>query len=253
MAATTVALVPLAGGDLQSGTAAMLGAGMLCYQFAIGVTNDLADRELDARSGRAKPIADGRISAGAARRLAAVLIAAGLLATVALPLAAFMVGIAGLGCGLVYNAGLKRTVLSWLPLSIALPLVPVWVFLAVDRWETFLLWVLPVGAILGFALHAANQLPDVAADRRAGVTGSLHRMPARTVRLVAIGTFGVGASLAVIVLLGRDLELAMYGAGIAAAVAMLTRWTPRSGGRGLLFPLLAVGTAALSIVFLAAA
>ena len=88
---------------------------MLCLQFAIGITNDLADRGSDAVSKPYKPLSRGAVDAGSAAILAVVLMVAGLsaAATINVPTLAFF--IAGLGAGLAYNFALRRTVVSWVP------------------------------------------------------------------------------------------------------------------------------------------
>ncbi|MER3421242.1 MAG: ubiquinone biosynthesis protein UbiA, partial [Chloroflexota bacterium] len=77
----------------------------------------------------------------------------------------------GLGAGLAYDLWLKRTPYSALAYAVALPLVPLWVWTALERFTPALLWAWPVGALLGGALHLANAVPDLEADATAGVHG----------------------------------------------------------------------------------
>jgi 4-hydroxybenzoate polyprenyltransferase len=247
--AATLAIVPLADGDASVSVYVQLGLGMLLYQFAIGAANDLADREVDAAAKPWKPLVRGDLRPVEARAVVAACVAGGLIVTLALPLGAWLVGIAGLACGLAYDAALKRTVLSFLPLSLALPLVPVWVFLAVDAWEPLLWWVFPLGVLFGASLHLANQLPDLATER---IRGAAHRAGARRAALLAFGLFGAGASLAVVVLLFESRPRAAL-AGAAAFLAMvLAPRATRVFGRDGLFGVLAVTTAVIAVVFLSA-
>ncbi|MGH2611341.1 MAG: UbiA family prenyltransferase, partial [Tepidiformaceae bacterium] len=108
VAAVTVAIVPFADPDADVALYVVLGLGMLCYQFAIGVANDLADAATDAVSKPWKPIARGAVSRRAAVLLCAAFVGAGMLVTSGLDLWPWLVGIAGLACGLAYDMQFKR-------------------------------------------------------------------------------------------------------------------------------------------------
>ena len=86
---------------------------MLLYQFALGVANDVVDVEHDLATKPWKPVARGAISRRRATLLAAGLAGAGMLITSGLDLLPWLIGVAGLGCGLVYDVQLKRTPLSF--------------------------------------------------------------------------------------------------------------------------------------------
>src|SRR5690606_8208932 len=147
--------------DARAGRYAVLGLGMLLFQFAIGLTNDIVDIEDDRVAKPWKPLVRGDHSPRVARRLAAGFAVGGLLLTLTLPPIAWAIGALGLASGLAYDLRLKRTDFSWLPYSIALPLVPIWVHTATEAWRASLWWAVPLGAILGLALHLANQAPDL--------------------------------------------------------------------------------------------
>jgi 4-hydroxybenzoate polyprenyltransferase len=249
VALLTVALVPLADSDAPLWRYAVMGLGMLCYQFAIGVTNDIADLPHDRAYKPSKPLVAGTVAPRTALALALALILGGLVLTLALPFDAWLIGIAGLVCGLAYDLFLKRTALSWLPLSIAIPLVPAWVFVASDAWDPLLWWAFPLGGALGLALHLANQAPDVAAGEVIGLAG---RLGAERSRLLSLVLFGIAALVAAAVLLDR-------ATGLAACLAIISRGTHAAApharrylGRDGLFGLLAVASAALAVIFLAA-
>jgi 4-hydroxybenzoate polyprenyltransferase len=184
-----------------SGRVLTLTATMLCIQCAIGALNDWADRDLDARSKPAKPIPAGLI--GAHTALAAACLLGGVAALLAARSggAAWGLAMAGFGVGIAYDLGLKRTPFSALTYAVALPLVPIWVWTALDQASPALVAVLPVGFLLGLGLQLANALPDAEGDARAGVRGTLQWLGPELGRRVAWLSFG--AALAVAALLGR--------------------------------------------------
>jgi 4-hydroxybenzoate polyprenyltransferase len=248
VALLATALVPLADSGAPPSRYLVLGLGMLCYQFAIGVVNDIADAPQDRVHKPSKPLVAGIVSMRAAQGLAVSLILAGLLITLALPFGAWLIGIAGLACGLAYDLILKRTVLSWLPLSIAIPLVPAWVFAASDAWDPQLWWAFPLGAMLGLALHLANQAPDVAAGEVVGLAGKLGADRSRLLSLVLFGIAGLAAA-----------ALVDHRPGLAAGIVVVTLATlavapfaRRYLGRDGPFGLLAVASAVMAVAFLAA-
>lgn len=243
-------LVAVAGGDRT--TIVVVAVGMLCYQFCIGLTNDVIDAPADANDKPWKPIPAGVLSLQAAIRAAVFVGGAALLVTLLLPLGAWAIGAAGLACGLLYNAWLKRTVLSWLPLSIALPLVPAWAYRAAGEWDDLLWWAFPLGALLGLGLHLANQAPDVdpAAPGESGLAGMLG---ARASYAIAVTCFGLAGTAAAAVLLSRDETRAVYVAALVTAVAITSLRARALFGRQALFALLAVGTGALSLLFISVA
>jgi 4-hydroxybenzoate polyprenyltransferase len=232
--------------------AAQLGFGMLFFQFSIGVTNDIVDAEVDRAGKPWKPLARGVIGRRTAVLLAAGCAGAGLLITASLPTGAWLIGALGLACGLAYDVYLKRTVLSWLPYAIAFPLIPVWAYVAADAWQAVLWWVFPFGAALGLALQLANQVPDIAADRAAGVRGAPQRLGVSRSSGIAVALFGIVASGVVLVLLGRSTPHALFAAVDGASVALLAPRAPVFFGRDGLFGLLAAGSAVLTVVFLLA-
>ncbi len=144
---------------------------MLCAQCAIGVTNDYFDRDLDAATKPWKPVAAGLVSARAAVALALAFIAAAVALAATLGAGGFALAMAGMACGLAYDVRLKRTFLSAVPYMIAIPVLPLWVWLTLGSWQPVLWWLLPLGALIGLALHLANTLPDLASDAAHGVVG----------------------------------------------------------------------------------
>jgi 4-hydroxybenzoate polyprenyltransferase len=253
VAAVTVAIVPFA--DSQAGVALylVLGVGMLSYQFAIGVANDLVDAETDAETKPWKPIARGALSRKAAVVLTAGLVGAGMIATSGLEVVPWLIGIGGLSCGLAYDLHLKRTPWSWLPWAIAFPLIPVWVYTAADAWDPLLWWTFPLGGLLALSLYFANQAPGAEAERTLGVAGLAQGVGERRAHALSLGLFGLAASGAVAVLLFESTEGAVLAAVAAAISAILAPRASATLGSDGMFGVLAVGAAVLSLIFLSSA
>jgi 4-hydroxybenzoate polyprenyltransferase len=92
---------------------------------------------------------------------------------------------AGTGLGIAYDLWFKRTVWSWLPYLLALPLLPIWVFTALGKPEPRLLLLYPLGALATVGVHFAQALPDVAIDRAAGLPTATTRLGQRLTFVVA--------------------------------------------------------------------
>lgn len=183
---------------------------MLCAQSAIGVTNDLFDRELDARTKPWKPIVAGLVAPGAALLIAVGLIAAACALASTLGLAGFALAVLGMACGLAYDVRLKRTPLSALPFMIAIPVLPVWVWVTLGEWQAVLGWLLPLGALIGLALHLANTLPDIDDDAAHGVAGLAHRLGARGSMVAGWTSFGAALALSAVIVPVAGYDLRVY-------------------------------------------
>lgn len=252
VSALTVALAVFADRHANAGIYVQLGLGMLFFQFAIGLTNDVVDLESDAATKPWKPIARGAISRQRAVLGAAACAGLGLLITSTLPLGAWLIGAAGLFCGLSYDVYFKRTPLSWLPYAVAMPLIPVWVYSALELWDALLWWVIPLGAVFGLALHLANQAPDIPAERGRRTVGAAHRLGLRRSLMVSLALFGIAASIAVAVLLFVSPGRALLGAIDTMFAALLAPRATAYFGRDGLFGLLSASAAVLAVVFLSA-
>jgi 4-hydroxybenzoate polyprenyltransferase len=253
VAAVTVAIVPLADPGAEVALYVVLGLGMLCYQFAIGVANDLADAEADAATKPWKPIARGALSRRAAVVLTAAFVGAGMLVTSGLELLPWLIGIAGLACGLAYDVQFKRTRWSWVPWAIAFPLIPAWVYAAADAWDPLLWWAFPLGGLLALSLYFANQAPGADTEGAAGVTGLAQDLGERRARALAFLLFGLAASGAVVVLVFESAGAALLAAIAAGISALIVPRATAVFGHDGMFGVLAVGAAALALVFLSAA
>lgn len=236
-----------------------LAATMLAVQSTVGIVNDVVDRDLDAVTKPWKPVPAGAVSVRAARRLAALTAAMALALGAGFGPAAWALSTAGMAVGLAYDLRLKRTAASGLTYAVALPLVPLWVWTAVDRFTPALVWVWPIGLLLGGALQVANALPDLEGDAAGGVHGTAQWLGRRSALTVAWGGYLLAllGAAALGLLLGHDRRLLLL-LGIAPALLLLGvavgAYARRPGAAALQlgWSLLAPGAGILAVVWLAA-
>ena len=184
LTATAAFALVAAGGWPGLGTLAALLGAMLGGQLAVGAVNELVDAELDAVAKPSKPIPAGLVS----RRGAWIVTIAGLVLMTILSLrfsvAVFLLAALGTGVGIAYSLWFKRTIWSWVPYLIALPLLPIWVWTALSSVRPGLLAIYPIGAAAVVAVQIAQSMPDLEVDRRANVrTLAVALGPARARRL----------------------------------------------------------------------
>ena len=222
---------------------------MLGGQLAIGATNELVDLPYDAVGKPWKPLPSGDVSIRGAR----VVLAVGLFMMVAfgsrfgtLPFALLA---AGTGLGIAYDLWFKRTVWSWLPYLLALPLLPVWVFASLGKPEPRLLLLYPLGALATVGVHFAQALPDVAIDRAAGLRTGTTRLGQQLTFVVAWLTTLSAPPLAWLAAwqLGVDrpfvaIELAAALALVLLASNVILIFINRPVGIAVCFPLVALST-----------
>ncbi len=257
--AATAALACVAvRGVPDAGTLAAMLLVMLCAQSAIGVTNDLFDRELDARTKPWKPIAAGLVSPAAALVIAGGLVVVASALAWTLGRGSFGLALLGTASGLAYDARLKRTVFSAVPYIVAIPVLPLWVWMTLGAWHAALLWLLPLGAFIGLALHLANTLPDLDADAEAGVSGLAHRLGARRSMFAAWTSFGAALALSAAIAPLVAYDLLVYGATTSFAALCLGgsvglyMWRPDRSALQFGFGALGVGAAVAAAGWLAA-
>jgi 4-hydroxybenzoate polyprenyltransferase len=248
-----VALARAAGGGW--GSCLTVGAAVLAGQLAIGWTNDAHDVARDHRAGRAdKPVARGEVAVGHVRAAAWGAGAACVPLSLLLGPAAGLVHLLGVvGSGLTYDLWLKPTRWSWLPFAVAFGLLPAVATLASPAGSWPPSWAIAAGAQLGVAAHLVNTLPDLDADREAGLHGLPHRLGTAGVRWLT-AVLLVGAALSV-VLGTRAASGSTSPAGWAvagttaalAAAALLPRWPSGSRTPFVLVALAAVLDVALLV------
>jgi 4-hydroxybenzoate polyprenyltransferase len=245
--AFATALAATSGRDL-AGTV-LVAAAVLTGQLSIGWCNDLVDRDRDLAAGRTdKPIATGAVSATTVR------LACGAAVTLCIPLSlasgwqAGLCHLIGVGGGWAYNLGLKRTLLSWLPYALSFALLGAFLSYGLPGHPAPHGWVLAAGALLGVGAHFLNVVPDVEADRLAGVNGLPQRLGAARARTG--GAVLLAASAAIVTFgPGNPPAWALVGLAVAFVLAGTAATTGRDEGSRLPF-LLALATAAVTVALL---
>jgi 4-hydroxybenzoate polyprenyltransferase len=234
---------------------------MLAIQASIGALNDALDAPLDSGRKPGKPIPRGLATSGQATVLAALAALAGLVLSAPSGPTTLLVAIAGLACGYTYDLGLGRTALSWLPLVVALPLLPIHAWLgATGGLPPGLTTLAPAAVLAGGLLAIANGIVDAERDLAGGrptIVVLLGRGRAWLVHVV------LAAGLAVVVVgaaprsggatlvLGLDVGQLAIGLGlglVAIGAALLRR--PRPGVRERGWELEAIGVGLVGVGWL---
>jgi 4-hydroxybenzoate polyprenyltransferase len=256
--AATVALALIADNGVDPPLLARMAATMFAIQSAIGVTNDIFDRELDAAAKPHKPIVSGAVPLRAATLLALLFVAVAIALAATLGVASFALAMLGMACGLAYDVRLKRTVFSAVPFMIAIPTLPYWVWVTVGAWEDDLWWLAPLGALIGLSLHLANTLPDIDDDAAHGIRGLAHALGRRASMIVAWTSFAAALALAVVIAPVVDYDAGIIIAALAFASTCLlisiVAWATRGGEMAFRigFAALAIGSVVAATGWLAA-
>jgi 4-hydroxybenzoate polyprenyltransferase len=257
VATAGLALVAARGMPDASLLARML-ALMFCAQSAIGIVNDLCDRELDAATKPWKPIADGLIPQPLAVAAATLLVASTIGVGVTLGIASFALAMLGLAAGLAYDLRLKRSAFSALPYMIGIPTLPLWVWATLGEWQPALWWLVPIGGLIGLSLQLQNSLADLDDDASQGVFGLAYRLGARRTIIVAWSSFAGALAASALLAPALDYDVIAYisAAGVAAMCFGLTiaAYALRRDSMSLQigFGLLGIGAAVLATGWLAA-
>lgn len=244
--------VPLAGA---------LGLSMALLQFAIGTLNDIVDAPSDAGRKPGKPIPAGLVGQGQARLVALVSAGLGVALAALVSPALAVLAVLVLGIGAWYDLRAKGTTLSWLPLAIGIPILPVygW-FGATGALPDMFLVVIPAAATAGAALAVANALVDVERDSDAGGTSIAASLgPARA------GILGIVLNVVVVALaVGTAWVIGTPGGWVAAIAAAgivplagavlgaVAARRPGAGWREAAFEIQAVGLALVAVAWLGA-
>jgi 4-hydroxybenzoate polyprenyltransferase len=257
MSATTAFALIAAGGWPGTGSMAWLLGAMFGGQLAIGAINEIVDAGIDAISKPDKPIPAGLVS----RRGASTMAIAGLIlmavCSLQFTVPVFLVCALGTGTGIAYSLWFKRTIWSWIPYLIALPLLPIWVWLALDSVEPGLFAIYPIGAAAVIAVQLAQSMPDIEADRSTGVRTLAVVLGPVQARRLCWGAMVFAAMLAATLapwLTGNAVYAWIAAiASIALVGANALIWA-RNGRSGALacFPCIASGAVALGLGWTAA-
>ena len=149
--------------------AGRLGLSMLAMQMAIGAINDRVDWPRDAAEKPGKPIPSGLATPGLALGWGTVLAAAGLALSAPSGPGTLAVAVLILAIGFIYDLRLSRTRWSWIPLALALPVLPVHAWLgSTGTIPSGLLTLGPAAFAAGGALALANGIVDLERDARTG-------------------------------------------------------------------------------------
>jgi 4-hydroxybenzoate polyprenyltransferase len=177
-----------------SGWILMFGSTLL-IAAAVGSMNDYCDIDLDRHAKPNKPLVRGDI------RPRTALVVSCLTATVGTLLSAFFgwktlaIALVVLGSGMVYDFWAKGTIWSWVPFAISIPALPLWAFVAADKFKPVVLVTFPLGALVALASNLANTLPDLDDDIRHGLRGLPHRLGLRRSIIVIWCSFGAALGL----------------------------------------------------------
>ncbi len=150
------------------GTILLIIAAHTAMQISIAMINDYCDRRLDAASKPQKPIPKGLIRPHEALISGLFMMVIMLLLLLPLNPLALLISVAYLALGQGYNLGLKSTPFSGIVFALAIPLIPLYAFAGAGHIPPILIWLLPVGTLLGVALNLANSLTDLEEDATNG-------------------------------------------------------------------------------------
>jgi 4-hydroxybenzoate polyprenyltransferase len=189
------------------GSIVLVVAAHAAMQLSIAMLNDYCDRKADALVKKTKPIPSGLVYPREA--LVGGIGMSVLMVLLLLPLnrLGLLVSLIYLALGQAYNLGLKSTPLSGVVFALAIPLIPVYAYVAQGRTLPLLLWLIPVGALLGIALNLANSLPDIEEDAEAG---------AHTLAVV-LGVRGSSLACPLLILFSAAIIALLAGLRIVAA------------------------------------
>jgi len=158
---------------------------MLGLQASIGAVNDLVDEPVDRGRKPGKPLSRGAVTVGEARLVAALALVAGLVLAALSGPATLAVAAVGTALGYAYDLRLSRTAWSWLPLALALPLVPAYAWLGgVGTLPEGFAAVGPAALLGGAGLALGNGIVDEERDRAAGIASAVVRLGRRRAWLV---------------------------------------------------------------------
>jgi 4-hydroxybenzoate polyprenyltransferase len=229
---------------------------MLGGQLLVGVANELVDVEDDRLSKPSKPIPSGLVSRRGAFLMGTAGLMLMLIAGSSFGLLSFSLLLIGTGTGFAYSLWFKRSTFAWLPYLVALPLVPIWVAVSLDRFEPALLWLFPLGALAVLGVQLAQSLPDIEADRSAGIDSVTTRLGESRALWLCLGSLIGSLVLALMVTGVRDgwhwpIELAaLVVIALVGTVLALYRWNQRIGVMAA-FPCAAASAAMLGIAWVA--
>jgi 4-hydroxybenzoate polyprenyltransferase len=243
---TLVALVTaFRGGD--AATVWWVAGSTAAGQASVGWSNDYLDRHADAAAGRTeKPLVAGAVSPTTIAALALITLLLSFVLSLPVGLVPALVMLFAVSSAWAYNAGVKRTVLSWLPYAVSFGLAPVYVWLTTGGRPP--IWLPLGGALLGVGAHLLNVIPDLERDRVTARGGLPHRLGLRGSLLVAC-TIMI-AALAVVLVAGGIGSWSWPAIALAAALVAAVAWSGLTGRTHLSFRLAVASAAAIVLVLM---
>jgi 4-hydroxybenzoate polyprenyltransferase len=146
-------------------------AALYFSQVVVGISNDYRDQRLDAQGQPWKPLVRGILTKNEARASIAVALALMLAFAISLGPLALILVLLGTFAGLLYNFLLRDTPFSWLPYLLGFIVLPIYVWVAVERVDARQLALVPIGILLLLAVHLAQTIPDIETDVVVGARG----------------------------------------------------------------------------------
>ena len=146
-------------------------AALFFSQVVVGISNDYRDQRLDSQGQPWKPLARGIVTRNEARASIAVAFALMLAFAISLGPLALILVLLGTFAGLLYNFWLRDTPFSWLPYLLGFIVLPIYVWVAVERVDARQLVLVPTGILLLLAVHLAQTIPDIETDIVVGARG----------------------------------------------------------------------------------
>jgi 4-hydroxybenzoate polyprenyltransferase len=222
---------------------------MLAGQLSVGWSNDALDASSDAAAGRTdKPIVTGAISVRAVWVAAVTALLTALAMALAISVITAVILAVIVGAAWAYNLGLKSSLASGLMYVLGFGPIPAYAASTLPGQPVPTWYATAAAALVGLGGHFANVLPDLAADRAAGVHGLPQQVAARwgagAVRAAALMLL---LSASVLLLLASSRQwVALAGLGAAVVLALIGAL-----GKGRVPFAAAFGIAAVDVVVLA--
>ncbi len=222
LSATAILSIIIVGDELTVSSLLRLLLALLGGQVVVGVVNELVDVESDQLTKPDKPIPSGIVTINGARSLGIAGLLLMLVAGATFGWQSLLLLTLGNAIGVVYSIWFKRTPLSWLPYVVALPLLPIWIAVSFEVFETAMLALFPLGVLGGLAIHIAQALPDIEPDRAAAIDNLTTRLgETRAIRVCWFALLGLSTMLMGATVVADDLSSRMFAATAIVSLSVV--------------------------------